>query len=227
MRRGRTAFTERPFLALPSVDSAGYEQPVGSKTEISSAISRSPRSARSPGRTPGRPACARGGPRYGPQATAVPGRTRPRSRSTPRSPPLASYLRPGLAPPGGDRILVPLSGPVHRNLRAEPSGKRGAGDVGELARARRVQDLTTAAVLPDPRAERRRLLAEPGSARTGSTSPRWVPLNPVRHGHDQPGITSGRPSRAGRSCPGNRLPRCHRPGRRPWPTERSGWPGWR
>ena len=36
-----------------------------------------------------------------------------------------------------------------------------AADVDELARARRVQDLTTAAVLPDPRAERRRRLAEP------------------------------------------------------------------
>ena len=38
---------------------------------------------------------------------------------------------------------------------------RIAADVDELARARRVQDLTTAAVLPDPRAERRRRLAEP------------------------------------------------------------------
>jgi hypothetical protein len=35
-----------------------------------------------------------------------------------------------------------------------------AADVDELARARRVQDLATAAVLPGPRAERRRL-AEP------------------------------------------------------------------
>ena len=34
-------------------------------------------------------------------------------------------------------------------------------DVDELARARRVQDLDTAAVLPDTRAERRRRLAEP------------------------------------------------------------------
>jgi hypothetical protein len=33
---------------------------------------------------------------------------------------------------------------------------RIAADVDELARARRVQDLDTAAVLPDPRAERRR-----------------------------------------------------------------------
>ena len=38
---------------------------------------------------------------------------------------------------------------------------RIATDVDELARARRVQDLTAAAVLPDPRAERRRRLAEP------------------------------------------------------------------
>ena len=38
---------------------------------------------------------------------------------------------------------------------------RIAADVDELARARRVQDLTTAAPLPDPRAERRRRLAEP------------------------------------------------------------------
>ena len=36
---------------------------------------------------------------------------------------------------------------------------RIAADVDELARARRAQDLTTAAVLPDPRAERRRRLA--------------------------------------------------------------------
>jgi hypothetical protein len=38
---------------------------------------------------------------------------------------------------------------------------RIAADVDELARARRAGDLTTAAVLPDPRAERRRRLAEP------------------------------------------------------------------
>jgi len=39
---------------------------------------------------------------------------------------------------------------------------RIAAGVDELARARRVQDLTTATVLPDPLAERRRRLAEPG-----------------------------------------------------------------
>ena len=38
---------------------------------------------------------------------------------------------------------------------------RIAADIDELARARRVQDLDTAAVLPDARAERRRRLAEP------------------------------------------------------------------
>ena len=38
---------------------------------------------------------------------------------------------------------------------------RSAADVDELARARRVQDLDTAAVLPDRRPERRRRLAEP------------------------------------------------------------------
>jgi len=38
---------------------------------------------------------------------------------------------------------------------------RIAADVDELARARRAQDLTTAAVLADPRTERRRRLAEP------------------------------------------------------------------
>ena len=37
---------------------------------------------------------------------------------------------------------------------------RIAADIDELARARRVQDLNTAAALPDPRAERRRRLAE-------------------------------------------------------------------
>ena len=38
---------------------------------------------------------------------------------------------------------------------------RIAADIDELARARRVEDLNTAAVLPGRRAERRRRLAEP------------------------------------------------------------------
>jgi integrase len=45
--------------------------------------------------------------------------------------------------------------------RAAAILQRIAADVEQLARARRVQDLNTAAVLPDPRAERRRRLAEP------------------------------------------------------------------
>jgi hypothetical protein len=49
-----------------------------------------------------------------------PARPRRRSTHTPRSPPLASYLRPGPGPPGGDRRLIPLRRPVYRDLRAEP-----------------------------------------------------------------------------------------------------------
>src|SRR5690349_2970014 len=60
------------------------------------------------------------------------------------------------------------------------SGKREEDDVDELASARRVQDLTTAAVLPDPRAERRRRQAGPGRDQhaLGSTSAPWVTLDP-------------------------------------------------
>jgi hypothetical protein len=54
----------------------------------------------------------RGGPRCGPWAPAARGRTRPHSRSTPRSPSLASHLRLRLAAPGRDRVLVQLGGPV-------------------------------------------------------------------------------------------------------------------
>jgi hypothetical protein len=39
---------------------------------------------------------------------------------SPWSPPLASYLGPGLGPPRGDRVLVALRGPVGGDLRAEP-----------------------------------------------------------------------------------------------------------
>ena len=48
------------------------------------------------------------------------------------------------------------------NLRPAAAWPDGAlvADVDELARARQVQDMNTAAVLPDPRAERRRRLAE-------------------------------------------------------------------
>ena len=50
-----------------------------------------------------------------------------------------------------------------------------AADVDELARARRFQDLDTAAVLPDPRAERRLLLAEPDlESRFGLLRPQGI-----------------------------------------------------
>jgi hypothetical protein len=48
---------------------------------------------------------------------------------------------------------------------------RIAADVDELARARRVQDLTTAAVLPDPRRERRRAAGRAGPAVPGLLHP--------------------------------------------------------
>jgi len=73
------------------------------------------------------------------------------------------------------RVLLRVSGAAWRleqaererswalaSARAEGVSIRAfAADVDKLARARQVQDLTTAAVLPDPRAERRRRLAEP------------------------------------------------------------------
>src|SRR5262249_22127427 len=42
---------------------------------------------------------------------------RPRSRDTPRSPPLASKLHPGPRAPGGDGHLVTFGGPVDGGLR--------------------------------------------------------------------------------------------------------------
>ena len=79
-----------------------------------------PTPARSPCRTRGRPGSGRGAPRSGPSAGAGSARPRPRSTHTPRSPPLASHLRPGHRPPRRDRVLVALRGPVHRHLRASP-----------------------------------------------------------------------------------------------------------
>jgi hypothetical protein len=68
--------------------------------------------------------------------------------------PPAASLRPSADWP--DRAIVPAD-----LARVAAVIDRIAADVDDLARARRVQDLTTAAVLPDPRAERRRRLAEP------------------------------------------------------------------
>ena len=71
---------------------------------------------------------------------------------------------------------------------------RIAADVDELARARRVQDLTIAAVLPDPRAERRRLLAEPDLEFRAFCARRRLPL-------PDPATGAGLGRLAGRAMP--------------------------
>ena len=53
--------------------------------------------------------------------------------------------------------------------------------VSQLARARRVQDLDTAAVLPDPRAERRRRLAEPDLEFRDFCTRRRLPASSTLH----------------------------------------------
>ena len=68
--------------------------------------------------------------------------------------PPAVNLRPAADSPDRAIVAVDLA-------RVAAVIDRIAADVDELARARRVQDLDTAAVLPDPRAERRRRLAGP------------------------------------------------------------------
>jgi hypothetical protein len=75
---------------------------------------------------------------------------------------------------------------------------RIAADVDEPARARRVQDLTTAAVLPDPRAERRRRL---GPSRTWSSRPS-APAGIARFLNPATGAGLGR--LAGRAIPARR-----------------------
>ena len=68
--------------------------------------------------------------------------------------PPAVSLRPAAGWP--DRVIVAAG-----LARMAAVTGRIAADVDELARARRARDLDTAAVLPDPRAERRRRLAGP------------------------------------------------------------------
>lgn len=68
--------------------------------------------------------------------------------------PPAVNLRPSEDWPESAVVAVDLA-------RAAAVLDRIAADVGELARARRIQDLTAAAVQPDRRRERRRRLAEP------------------------------------------------------------------
>ncbi len=76
------------------------------------------------------------------------------SRVGAESYPPAVNLRPAADWPDRAIVAVDLA-------RVTAVIDRIAADVDELARAWRVQDLDTAAVLPDPRAERRRRLAEP------------------------------------------------------------------
>jgi hypothetical protein len=68
--------------------------------------------------------------------------------------PPAVNLRPEVDFPDRAMVVVDLA-------RVAAILRRVAGDVDELARTRRVEDLTAAAVLPGQRAERRRRLAEP------------------------------------------------------------------
>lgn len=69
---------------------------------------------------------------------------------------------------------------------------RITADVNELAQARPVQDLNTAAVLPYPRAKRRRRLAEPDLEFRAFCTRRRLPL-PQPRNWSGPG-TPGRPS---------------------------------
>jgi hypothetical protein len=91
-------------------------------------------------------------------------------------PPMAS-LRPA-----GDwpqRCHVVISEPRIAAILA-----RIAFDIEELARARRVEDLTAAAVGADPRAERRRRLAEPDLDFREFCRKEKIPTASVRHRED-------------------------------------------
>jgi hypothetical protein len=116
----------------------------------------------------------------------------------------AASLRPSADWPDRAIVAVDLA-------RVAAVIDRIAADVDELARARLVQDLNTAAVPPDPRAERRRRLAEPDlefrafRTRKGlpaSSTPQleraWDPCQAERHQRGEisqrPGYT-GNPSR--------------------------------
>ena len=84
---------------------------------------------------------------------------------------------------------------------------RITADVDELARARRVQDLATAAVLPGPRAERRRRLAEPDLEFRAFCTRRRLPASLTPRNWIWPG-TPGRPgdTSAARSANGPATP---------------------
>ena len=67
-------------------------------------------------RSPSRRGYGRGGPRCVPSAASGPGRTRLRSRARRPGPPPCFYDRPGVLPPPGDLLLVPLRRPPGRDL---------------------------------------------------------------------------------------------------------------
>ncbi len=81
--------------------------------------------------------------------------------------PPAVNLRPSADWPDRAIVAVDLA-------RVRAVIDRIAADLDELARARRVQDLNTAAVLPDPRAERRRRLTEPDPGVPGLLRPQGI-----------------------------------------------------
>src|SRR5215470_4095406 len=66
-------------------------------------------------------------PRCGPSAASGPGRTRLRSRARHPGPPPFFYDRPGVLPPPGNLLLVPLRGPPGRDLYrpADPVQQHG------------------------------------------------------------------------------------------------------
>ena len=114
---GVVSFGHRAALALAAAVDAG---PVEQAAPRAGLIGRpAPRPTPGPSlcRTRGPPGCDRTVPRSGPWAGAGSARPRPRSRSTPRSPPLASKLDPGRGLPRGDRLLIALGGAVDGDLR--------------------------------------------------------------------------------------------------------------
>jgi len=113
--------------------------------------------------------------------------------------PPAVNLRPSADWPDRAIVAVDLA-------RVRAVIDRIAADLDELARARRVQDLNTAAVLSDPRAERRRRLAEPDLEFRAFCARKGLPASSTRNWNG-PG-THGRPSGTGvaRSASGRATP---------------------
>jgi hypothetical protein len=113
--------------------------------------------------------------------------------------PPAVNLRPAADWPDRAVVAVDLA-------RVRAVIDRIAADIDELARARRVQDLTTAAVLPGPRTERRRRLAEPDLEFRAFCARKGLPVSSTlqleRPGtHGRPGDTSAARPASGRATP--------------------------